>query len=84
MTNKKDGADTKEAQKKMATKELHKIHEVVKYPDPVLARRGAPVTVFDAAGVVRFARKFGVLRAAVFWLGIAWCIPDGVMHSRTH
>lgn len=24
-----------------------KIHEVVKYPDPVLARPGAPVTVFD-------------------------------------
>ena len=33
----------------MATKELLKIHEVVKYPDPVLARPGAPVTVFDAA-----------------------------------
>lgn len=26
----------------------NKIHEVVKYPDPVLARAGAPVTVFDA------------------------------------
>ena len=25
-----------------------KIHEVVKYPDPVLARRGETVTVFDA------------------------------------
>jgi peptide deformylase len=25
-----------------------KIHEVVKYPDPVLAKRGEPVTVFDA------------------------------------
>jgi peptide deformylase len=24
-----------------------KIHEIVKYPDPVLAKRGAPVTVFD-------------------------------------
>ena len=26
----------------------NKIHEVVKYPDPVLAKAGAPVTVFDA------------------------------------
>jgi peptide deformylase len=24
-----------------------KIHEIVKYPDPVLARRGEPITVFD-------------------------------------
>jgi len=30
-------------------KEVIKIHEVVKYPDPVLARPGAPVTVFDDA-----------------------------------
>ena len=27
---------------------MGKIHEVVKYPDPVLAKPGAPVTVFDA------------------------------------
>lgn len=33
----------------MATKEALKIHSVVKYPDPVLAKRGAPVTVFDKA-----------------------------------
>jgi peptide deformylase len=26
----------------------NKIHEVVKYPDPVLARPGMPITVFDA------------------------------------
>jgi hypothetical protein len=32
----------------MAAKTL-KIHEVVKYPDPVLAKPGAPVTVFDEA-----------------------------------
>jgi len=31
----------------MAAKELLKIHEVVKYPDPVLAKRAAPITVFD-------------------------------------
>jgi peptide deformylase len=29
-------------------KKITKIHEVVKYPDPVLAKRGEPVTVFDA------------------------------------
>lgn len=33
----------------MATKDALKIHEVVKFPDPVLARPGAPITVFDAA-----------------------------------
>jgi peptide deformylase len=31
----------------MAAKELLKIHEVVKYPDPVLAKPAAPITVFD-------------------------------------
>jgi peptide deformylase len=35
--------------KKTVAKEVVKIHEVVKYPDPVLARPGAPVTVFDDA-----------------------------------
>jgi len=29
-------------------KSVSKMHEVVKYPDPVLARPGAPVTEFDA------------------------------------
>ena len=32
----------------MATEAL-KIHEIVKYPDPVLMKKCAPVTVFDAA-----------------------------------
>jgi peptide deformylase len=31
----------------MANKQAIKIHEVVKFPDPVLAKPGAPVTVFD-------------------------------------
>jgi peptide deformylase len=31
----------------MPAKELLKIHEVVKYPDPVLAKPGAPIAVFD-------------------------------------
>ncbi|WP_263383472.1 peptide deformylase [Granulicella arctica] len=29
-------------------KKSSKIHEVIKYPNPVLAKRGEPVTVFDA------------------------------------
>jgi peptide deformylase len=29
-------------------KKSTKIHEVIKYPNPVLAKRGEPVTVFDA------------------------------------
>jgi peptide deformylase len=33
----------------MAVKEVLKIHEIVKYPDPVLAKMCEPVTVFDAA-----------------------------------
>jgi len=33
----------------MATKEALKIHAVVKFPDPVLAKPGAPITVFDKA-----------------------------------
>jgi peptide deformylase len=38
----------KTADKNGAVKDLHKIHEVVKYPDPVLAKKGEVVTVFDA------------------------------------
>jgi peptide deformylase len=33
----------------MAAKEAVKIHEIVLYPDPVLAKMCEPVTVFDAA-----------------------------------
>ncbi len=33
----------------MAENQPVKIHPIVKYPDAVLARRGAPVTTFDAA-----------------------------------
>jgi peptide deformylase len=33
----------------MATKEAVKIHQVVKFPDPVLARMCTPITVFDDA-----------------------------------
>jgi peptide deformylase len=34
---------------KVSTPKALKIHEVVKYPEPVLAKRGEEVTVFDAA-----------------------------------
>jgi peptide deformylase len=33
----------------MAIKNALKIHEIVKYPDPVLAKKCSPVTVFDEA-----------------------------------
>jgi peptide deformylase len=33
----------------VSKKQAAKIHEIVKYPDPVLAKRGEIVTVFDAA-----------------------------------
>jgi len=48
----------------MASKELLKIHEVVKYPDPVLATRGAEVTVFDAALKTLVAEMFESMYAA--------------------
>ena len=33
----------------VSKKQVSKVHEVVKYPDPVLAKPGETVTVFDAA-----------------------------------
>jgi peptide deformylase len=48
----------------MAAKELHKIHEVVKYPDPVLARPGAAVTVFDEELRTLVAEMFESMYAA--------------------
>ena len=43
---------------------LHKIHEVVKYPDPILSRPGAPVTVFDDALRKLVAEMFESMYAA--------------------
>jgi len=43
---------------RMATTEALKIHEIVKYPDPVLAKMCEPVTVFDAALRVLVAEMF--------------------------
>ena len=48
----------------MATKEALKIHEIIKYPDPVLARRGAAVTDFDEAVKTLVAEMFESMYAA--------------------
>jgi len=48
----------------MATKEVLKIHQVVKYPDPVLAQRGEPITVFDDKLRTLVAEMFESMYAA--------------------
>jgi peptide deformylase len=63
----------------MAKKELHKIHEVVKYPDPVLAKRGEPVTVFDAALRKLVAEMFESMYAAQ---GIGLAAPQISISQR--
>jgi peptide deformylase len=63
----------------MAKNELHKIHEVVKYPDPVLARKGAPVTVFDAALRKLVAEMFESMYAAQ---GIGLAAPQISISQR--
>ena len=65
--------------KKMAAKELVKIHEVVKYPDPVLARPGAPVTVFDDALRRLVAEMFESMYAAQ---GIGLAAPQISISQR--
>jgi peptide deformylase len=63
----------------MATKELLKIHEVVKYPDPVLARPGAVVTVFDDALRTLVAEMFESMYAAQ---GIGLAAPQISVSQR--
>jgi peptide deformylase len=63
----------------MATKEALKIHEVVKYPDPVLARPGAPVTVFDDALRQFVAEMFESMYAAQ---GIGLAAPQISISQR--
>ena len=65
--------------KKMAAKEAVKIHEVVKYPDPVLARPGAPVTVFDAELRKLVAEMFESMYAAQ---GIGLAAPQISISQR--
>ncbi len=62
----------------MATVAL-KIHEVVKYPDPVLARPGAPVTVFDRALRTLVAEMFESMYAAQ---GIGLAAPQIGLSQR--
>lgn len=45
-------------------KDAVKIHEIVKYPDPVLATSAAPVTAFDAALKKLVAEMFASMYAA--------------------
>jgi peptide deformylase len=65
--------------KKMAAKELVKIHEVVKYPDPVLARPGLPVTVFDDGLKKLVAEMFESMYAAQ---GIGLAAPQISISQR--
>jgi peptide deformylase len=51
-------------------KEALKIHEVVKYPDPVLARPGTPVTVFDE-GLRKLVREMFESMYAAQGIGLA-------------
>jgi peptide deformylase len=64
--------------KKMAT-EVLKIHEVVKYPDPVLARMCAPITVFDAALKTLVAEMFESMYVAQ---GIGLAAPQIAIPQR--
>ena len=63
----------------MATKALLKIHEVVKFPDPVLAKPAAPITVFDAALKTLVAEMFESMYAAQ---GIGLAAPQISISQR--
>ncbi|HEY4380375.1 MAG TPA: peptide deformylase [Acidobacteriaceae bacterium] len=63
----------------MAAKEILKIHEVVKYPDPVLAKKGAPVTVFDDKLRTLVAEMFESMYAAQ---GIGLAAPQIAISQR--
>ena len=63
----------------MATKELLKIHEVVKFPDPVLATPGVPIAVFDDALKTLVAEMFESMYAAQ---GIGLAAPQISISKR--
>jgi peptide deformylase len=65
--------------KAMAAKELLKIHEVVKFPDPVLARPAADVTVFDEVLRTLVAEMFESMYAAQ---GIGLAAPQISISQR--
>lgn len=56
-----------------------KIHEVVKYPDPVLMKRGAPVTAFDAKLQQLVEEMFESMYAAQ---GIGLAAPQIALSQR--
>src|ERR1017187_7507976 len=63
----------------MATKEGLKIHEVVKFPDPVLKQPGAPIEVFDSALKTLVAEMFESMYAAQ---GIGLAAPQISISQR--
>ena len=63
----------------MAAKELLKIHEVVKFPDPVLAKPAAPITVFDDGLRKLVAEMFESMYAAQ---GIGLAAPQIALSQR--
>jgi peptide deformylase len=63
----------------MATKEALKIHAVVKYPDPVLAKPGALITVFDKALRTLVAEMFESMYVAQ---GIGLAAPQIAISQR--
>jgi len=64
---------------KMAAKEALKIHEIVKYPDPVLAKMCAPITVFDDALRTLVAEMFESMYVAQ---GIGLAAPQIAIPQR--
>ena len=63
----------------MAKANALKIHEVVKWPEPVLAQKGAPVTVFDAALKQLVEEMFESMYAAQ---GIGLAAPQIAISKR--
>jgi peptide deformylase len=63
----------------MATKEGLKIHEVVKFPDPVLKQPGAPIAVFDDALKTLVAEMFESMYVAQ---GIGLAAPQIAISRR--
>ncbi|MDR3745021.1 MAG: peptide deformylase [Acidobacteriaceae bacterium] len=63
----------------MTTKKTLKIHEIVKYPDPVLKRICAPITVFDDALRTLVAEMFESMYVAQ---GIGLAAPQIAIPQR--
>ena len=70
---------TKTVEKTARKKFAGKIHEVVKWPDPVLAKRGAEVTEFDGALATLVEEMFESMYAAQ---GIGLAAPQIAISKR--